>query len=187
MRFNAIQKKYRKKFEEFKSSKEEAREEVLKKRCEIADQLPYLREKKSKALDAIPDLTEKIDLRKKFNIPLDIKDHEEFIYNLLINGRANSFNEALDKLEEYKHRKYLEEMQYSQYLEAGNLSKQLEEDMKNINNRLDYNDRLNNNLLNELNKAQDLARQASLDASSAASSAASAARSAKYNSQTSLF
>lgn len=152
---------------------DEKRSKIIDEQRKLRNQIDLLNNKKSRVKKNMPSI------RKKFNIPDEIAYHEEFVYNLLINNRANSFNEALDKLELFKHRRYLEDIQHAQYLESEILNTKLQKEMRNMNDKFDH----NNKLINEAKKLAREASSAALSAADAAESAKKAAESAEYNSR----
>lgn len=143
--------------------------EACRKKQELEEQKSVLKNKLNELNENNNSLVE------KFNIPKEIRDCEEVVYNLLINNRVGSFNEALDKIEVYKHRKYLEEMQLEQCNETANLKYHLEKELNDINDKFDNNKKLINEIKDLASKAADAASSASSEASRAAARAEDAA------------
>lgn len=151
---------------------------------ESTQAIEYLDDKCQSILSTIDNIQKEINnLPKNFNIPKEIRGYEATVLDLFIKRRVQNFNEALDKVELYKHRARLEKMQDVQI-------KEIEEAMSMINSEIntissDLYNKLNSqrDILNELkklaNQANESAREAAYNSSCAADSASYAASTAK--------
>ena len=182
-RVNKIKKEYEEKIrhvEEIHYNKEypEEYDEAYRKEQELLEQMRIISDK----FNSIYDNNNIHHLRKKFNVPEEIIGYEEVVYNLLINNRVDSFNGALEKVEVYKHRKYMEDMQHQQYLETENLRTQLDRELSDMNDKFNEEFRSMSNKFDENKKLMDRVADLASEASSSADAAASYARKAAYKS-----